>query len=504
MTKPEPKYACIYAREFAVQTLLRLRPELRVRPCAVMDGDPPLEEVCSLNDLALSLHVTRGMSRAEMDSFPSVTVLQRSLAEETAARTAILECAGAFSPRVEDCSRDNTLLCVIDIAGTEKLFGPSTTLGATILQCMHEQGIMAVVAISSNFHAAISSARGMSPRAEASVISPGSERDALSSLPLSVLDMTLDQAETFSSWGIRTLGMLAALPEQALIARMGQQGRRLRELACGGLPHLFVPLEAPVSLVEHIAFETPVELLDSVLFVVNVMLEQLILRAVARVLALASVTIVLQLERDASHIRTVRPAIPANDRQLWLKLIQLDLEAHPPQAAILSLTVAAESGTTPKTQRGLFSPMLPEPLRLDITLARIRAIVGDGHVGRPVLSDTHKPGAFCMEPFTSPTGSSSTPKAKQFVAAQRQLRPPETIAVILRGDKPARFVFRGKDYEVEHAYGPWLASGDWWRPDLWGIQQWDLVARSEGACLLCCCIVRDPVQSCWQMMAVYD
>jgi len=36
-------YACLYAREFPVQALLRLRPELREQPCVVMAGDAPLE-----------------------------------------------------------------------------------------------------------------------------------------------------------------------------------------------------------------------------------------------------------------------------------------------------------------------------------------------------------------------------------------------------------------------------------------------------------------------------
>ena len=38
-------------------------------------------------------------------------------------------------------------------------------------------------------------------------------------------------------WGIHTLGMLAALPEMELIARMGQDGKRLHQLAGGELPY---------------------------------------------------------------------------------------------------------------------------------------------------------------------------------------------------------------------------------------------------------------------------
>jgi protein ImuB len=341
---------------------------------------------------------------------------------------------------------------------------------------------------------------------QTAVIPPGVEGIALAPLPVSVLDLSAEHAEIFSLWGIRTLGELAVLPEKELVARLGQEGKRLRQLACGELPHLFVPLEPEFRLEERIELDAPVELLESLLFVVGVMLEQLILRATARVLALASVTVTLSLEGGAVHTRTVRPALPSNDKQMWIKLIHLDLEAHPPQAAILALTLSAEPGSTSKVQLGLFSPQLPEPMRLDVTLARIRGIVGEDCVGRPVLTDTHRPDSFRMEPFTASLGSVAANAGweDRSVAAMRQLRPPEKIMVVLHGQQPAGFTFRDRRYEVEHAYGPWLASGDWWNPSLWGLEQWDLIARAGDGAMLCCCVLRDTAQQGWQMVTLYD
>lgn len=48
MTTPTELYACLYAKEFPAQSMLRLRPELRVHPCVVMEGEPPQEYACSL------------------------------------------------------------------------------------------------------------------------------------------------------------------------------------------------------------------------------------------------------------------------------------------------------------------------------------------------------------------------------------------------------------------------------------------------------------------------
>ena len=92
-------YAALLAREFPAQALLRLRSELRGQPCVVMDGDPPLQKLASLNTKAQELGLAHGMTKVEVDSFPAITVLRRSVAEEATAKSALLECAGSFSPR---------------------------------------------------------------------------------------------------------------------------------------------------------------------------------------------------------------------------------------------------------------------------------------------------------------------------------------------------------------------------------------------------------------------
>ncbi|MGA1982241.1 MAG: DNA polymerase Y family protein [Acidobacteriaceae bacterium] len=498
-------YACVYAKEFPAQAMLRLRPEVREKAVAVMEGVAPLEEVCSLNARARKLGIARGMTRVEVDTFDSVAVLRRSTAEEAAARTALLECAGTFSPRVEERSDRSAFVCAIDVAGTEKLFGPPRALAESLLGRVRALGVAASVAVSSNFDAAICCARGM--RAQTAVIAPGSEGAALAPLPIAVLDLSAEHAEIFSLWGIRTLGALAALPEKELIARLGQEGRRLRQLARGELPHLFVPLEPEFRLEERMELDAPVELLESLLFVIGVMLEQLVLRATARVLALAAVSVELKLEGGGTHARTVRPALPSNDRKMWLKLLHLDLEAHPPGAAAVGIVLTAEPGSTSKVQMGLFSPQLPEPMRLDVTLARIKAIVGEECVGSAVLADTHRPDSFRMQRFSvssEPVSNANEGAPDRSIAAMRQLRPAGKVAVILRGQQPSAFTFRERRYEVERAYGPWLACGDWWNPSLWGVEQWDLIARASDGGLLCCCVVLDLMQHGWSMMALYD
>jgi protein ImuB len=504
MTKPRELYACLYATEFPAQALLRLRPELRSSPCVVMEGEPPLQTVCALNTKARLLHMSQGMTRVEVDTFPSPVVLSRSREMEIATGAILLECAGAFSPRVEERSQDTFFLCGIDITGTQSLFGPPEMLAKSFVQRVRTVGITARVTVSSNFQTAVCLAKGLSPSAVVRVVPPGEEAPALASLPIAVLDPTETQAETFALWGIQTLGMLVDLPEKELIARMGQDGKRLRQLARGERPHFFQPVEPPFTLAEKMELDSPVELLESLLFAVGVMLNQLILRARARILALASVTLTLTLDSGGRHTRTVRPALPSTDKQLWIKLLHLDLESHPPQAAILAIALDAEPGSTSKVQLGLFSPQLPEAARLDVTLARIRALVGEDCVGRAVLRDTHAAEGFRIEPFTVPSGNSVVIASSTPRLSMRQLRPPEPVSVTLRNSQPAMFFYREQRYAVEHAYGPWLVGSDWWNQMLWGLEQWDLVARAQDGLMLCCCMVRDLMQNQWQMAALYD
>ena len=547
MTTPPQLYACLYAREFPAQAMLRLRPQLKDSPVVILEGTPPRQTVCSLNTRAHALGIEAGTTRAELEVFPGVTHLPRSLAEESSARAALLQAAGQFSPRIEcpgvECltpchpervqgrskdplfqTSDTHFCCVLDIAGTEKLFGPPEKLAKNLLHNVRTLGIEAAVVVSANIDAALCLARSLRSRAAATssplsgwttaVIPPGEEAAALQHLPLTVLNLTPDHAETLSRWGIFTLGALAALPEKELIARLGQEGRRLRQLARGQAPHLLVPAEPAFNLEERIELDSPVELLDSLLFVLGVLLDHLIARASAQILALASVTVTLSLEGASTHTRThsrtVRPALPNNDRRLWLRLLHLDLQAHPPSAAILSVTLTADPGNTSKVQLGLFSLQLPEPDRLDVTLARIRAIVGEQCVGRAVLEDTHRPDSFRMEPFAIPTATAIVPEPlAQARSAQRRLRPPEPITVTLHQRRPASFVFRNKRYTVERAWGPWFFSGNWWGIECWSIEKWDLAARAvDDSSTICCAIARNPMRPAtmpeWRLEELYD
>ena len=502
MKKSSELYAGLYVREFPAQSLLRLRVDLHKKPCVVIEGEAPLQQICSLNKKAAQLGVVRGMTNVEIDAFPALDILVRSSLEEAATRNALLTCAGIFSPRVEDRSDETTFLCVIDISNVTTLFGPPEILSHKLINCVQSLGVTAGVVVSHNFHTVIALAKGL-PSPAVTIIPIGEESAALATLPITVFDLTQEQLQTFSLWGVRTLGMLAALPEKGLIARMGQSGKRLRQLARGEMPHFFYPMEPGFRLEEHTELDQPVEFLDALLFILGIMLDRLVLRAKARALTLTSISIMLTLDGGTTRTYALRPALPSADKQFWIKLLHLELESHPPAAPIVSLSLAAQPGAASKVQYGLFSPPLPEPSRLDVTLAHITNIVGKENVGRAVLNDTHQPEGFRMESFRITSDSTSLPSS-HCLSAMRRLRPPENVYVTLQGRSPSEFIFRQKRYIVDQIYGPWLTDGEWWSQTLWSLEQWDLVAYTRDGNLLCCCITHDSIENCWQMAGLYD
>jgi len=499
----EPLYVCVYVPEFPTQALLRLRPDLARSPVVVLAGDPPLEQVCSANAQAFKLGVMQGMTRAELDSFTGLCVLRRSEAEERSASTALLGVAAAFTPRIEvQAAQTSTFVMVLDMTGTTRIFGPAPQAISSIARACTAVRFSVQLAASANLHTAVC----IAPAArKAPVIVPiDQERECLRSLPLSALNLTAQQADTLTLWGLHTLGELAGLPEIDLVVRLGQEGKRLWLLSRGEHPHLMVPEEPAFTLEEFLAFDAPIEILDSLLFVFGPMLDQLLARAQNHAFALASVTVKLGLDGGGEHERTIKPALPVLQRDVLLKLLHLDLQAHPPSAGVMSIFLHAEPGDRSKVQLGLFAPQLPEALRLDVTLARIAAMVGEERVGRARLLDTHRSDGFAMERFVVPERTAKQSAATRHAVALRRCRPPLDLSVQQEGQRLTAFSLQGKRYTVQEAYGPWRKSGDWWTSEVWSHEEWDVRATDKAEDTLLCLISHDLLRHHWQLEALYD
>jgi protein ImuB len=303
--------------------------------------------------------------------------------------------------------------------------------------------------------------------------------------------------------------LLAALPEKELVSRLGQEGKRLRQLARGECQHLLVPGETKFDscLVERVQLEDPVETLEPLLFLISRMLDELLQRAMSRALALASVQITLSLLTELNvpprvHQRTVRPALPTQDLRTLLKLVQLDLETNPPDAAIIGLELKAVSARPHRAQHGIFMPQTPETGRLEVLLARLRKLLGEDRLGSPQLNDSHKPDDFRMAPFL-PAAAKQPGACSGAKLVLRVCRPPVAIRIDVVDGSPQAVWMEGQRFSANRCAGPWRKSGEWWSLEKWCREEWDLAVADRKSEMLCR-VAHDPASGTWYLQGIYD
>src|ERR1700728_3469561 len=147
-------YLCLHVRDFAAQTLARLRPELRKHPLAILAGDPPLETVFALNQRARNLGLAFGMSRLQAESFANISVCRRVKQQEDAAFFILMQCAERISPRIEilaspeESSSGATL--ILEVSASERLFGTPEQIAMVLRRSMDAAGFEVSMATSGN------------------------------------------------------------------------------------------------------------------------------------------------------------------------------------------------------------------------------------------------------------------------------------------------------------------------------------------------------------------
>ncbi|SRR6266568_389396 len=509
---PAPLYLCLHLRDFAAQAIACTQSALHERPLAILSGEPPLEKVFAMTRQARQLGMEEGMSRVQAESF-SVAVVRRDRQQEESSFAELMQCTQRFSPSVESISSPQEERCgatlVLDVTGSERLLGSAAQIGATLWHSVCAYGYEASVASAHRASAALLAARGTPG---VTTIAAGCEAETLAPLPLSVLEPDVFTAQTLESWGIHTLRQLAELPTKSLAARLGQSGLRLQSLARGECSSLLVPTKESVDapLTESIELEHPVELLEPLLFLLSQMLEQLLQRASQRALAIASVETSLVLDGAShavrsEHRRTVRPTLPERDRLTLLKLIQLDLQLHPPEAAVIALRVTAYPARAQTAQHGLFAAQTPEAGRMEILLARLRKLVGEGRVGAPELLDSHAPEAFRVTGFQILQAASRITvhaAPAQRALALRMVRPPQVVDAEVRGDAPCAMRYEGRRLMLQTSSGPWRTSGAWWTNSAWCREEWDVELQEQPR--RCLRLAHDPNASCWYVTGIYD
>jgi protein ImuB len=487
-------FACLFVPDFSVQAALLLEPydtreALKQSPIAILDGPSSLLKVIALNDAARKVGIEIGMSKMQVETYGGVLLRKRSAENEEAAQSALLECASAFSPRVESTYPGTVIL---DLAGTEKLFGPPERSCCKILVSARQIGFHLRIAVAANPDTALYAARGF---AGITIIPAGGEAKQLAPLHIGTLPTTPEILEILDAWGIHTFQSLAALPSIALTERLGQEGLTLQKLARGQIQRPLLPVEPPPEFIESYEFDDPVETLESLAFVLNRLLQEICSRLVSCSLATNELRLTLYLgvrqihnANDGEQYRhDWKLPVPTQDKNMLLTLVRLDLERNIFFAPVKKLTLEVVPVKPRMAQGNLFAPPSPEAEKLELTLARIRGVVGSTDasgincVGSPRLVDSHRPGAWAVQPFSNTTETRSSSSVVVPTAALRVFRPALETAVELTGETPHIVRLWKKYRRVLAASGPWCSSGNWWNTTAWAREEWDVALKTfEG------------------------
>jgi len=401
----------------------------------------------------------------------------------------LLESAGHFSPLIEETSSDTV---VFDIRGLRWIYGTPEQIASEI---QRRVGVPANLALASNPDAAVHAARGIRG---VTILPPHHEAAILALLPIYLLGGSPEFARTLDLWGIRTFGDFAVLPPLGVAARLGEEGTHMQQLARGeGHRQLRLRVDL-LGFREQKELEDSVDLLEPLLFLLSQMLEELCERLRFHGRATNEIRLRLKLERSSDHIVTLRLPVPMLNSRVLAKLLQLELNDRPPQAPIEKIQLELMPVEPRTIQHGLFQPASPEPEKLEITLARIRGMVGAANVGAPELVNTHRPDSFRLRPLSTAKGAmfSSSPKL-----AFRRFRPPCPAQVWCSNfGKPVRIFSAKGGGSIVACAGPWRTSGDWWTSDVWSHQEWDVEIQSVGVSR----IYQSYIQGQWFIEGNYD
>lgn len=407
-------------------------------------------------------------------------------------RERLLCCADAFSPWAELLPDGAVLFSVAEL---RRLYAGPHELARAIADRI---GPEAHVAIAPNADAAVLAARNF----PGITVIPENAGDRLAQIDIEHLPISTELGELLQRWGVHTFGDMAALPEAGIAERFGPDGVRLQRLARGTIQRPLAIHQPEVRFEDRIELDDPVALLEPLLFLLARILNEQCARLLSHGLATNELQTRLALENGGEHVRTLYLPVPMRESKALLKLLQMDLDAHPPQAAAVAIALALRPAAPRPVQSGLFLPLSPEPEKLELTLARIRALLGEENAGVPELLETHRPAPFRLAPNRLPAREDSLPPAQsatRLVTAFRYISPAPAARVETRENRPVRIAAPGISGKVISVAGPWRTSGGWWTNEPWSRDEWD-VALDTGALYR---IFKEPGQR-WFIEGSYD
>jgi hypothetical protein len=333
---------------------------------------------------------------------PEATFLDAEPEADRAELEAAFERLGAFSPAVAGTSEPTDVafgLLEAQVDGLEGLWGPEPALVERVGSALEEPlAGRPRAGIAGTRFAATVAALAAGP-GELVSVPPGAEAEFLAPLPASLLSTDRDVRARLRRFGLHRIGQVAELAASALVARFGEEGRRVGSRARGEELEPFRPRRTPERLVLGLPIEPAVAELEAIRFVLRRLAVALGASLAARGLAAERGSLRLHLDLAFAPAGTppdlaveTRFPEPTADPEAIERLLLAKLERTPPPAAVARLELEL-AGASPAAgqQLPLFVPQALHGARLAWQLARLALTYGDDRIRRVELLDPEAP-----------------------------------------------------------------------------------------------------------------
>lgn len=455
-----PLLACVTVPSLALQRLLLREPSWAGAPVAVVEADRPSARLLEVNGMAWRQRVRPGLRYAAalslLGNLRAAVVAPEELAaagETLAARLALL------SPRVEP-KRDEPGVFWLDLTGMQRLIPSLPAWCDEVVAALKEAGYRSTLAVGFSRFGTYATARTV--RGVRRYGSGAEERAAVAGLALERLPLEPAVRETMERLGVVTVGQFAALPAAGLRQRLGEGAEALhRWMQEGGSPAEAWQEERQWEAEEDL--EAPESRSEALVFWMKRTLERLLATLHPAREVVSQVSVELRLDDGLRCPLTVRPAEPTAECGLLLDLLRLRLEGYPLTAGVVRYRMRLEVTGAGAAQSTLWSASVRrDPAAAARALARLRADLGEGAVGRLEQRPGHLPEAQSL--FVP---------CSTFAPAQ-PCRTPVRVLVRYLQDRPIPLESRQRSEPdgwlvaglaagpVDERSGPFVISGGWW------------------------------------------
>jgi protein ImuB len=479
--------ACVWCPDWPVIAARWRDERLRGRPVVVRERIGSSDVVRAASVEARTEGVARGMRRREAEArCPEAVCVDVDEANEARTFEIVARAVETFTPRVV---LERPGLCEFPTHGPSRYFGGDEQLAARVREAVAEvlapDGDDVRIGIADGVFTARLAAR------RNAVVPVDESATFLAPWPVSTLGDP-DLASLLVRLGLPTLGAVAALPPDAVLARFGIDGRRFHDLARGIDPGPPVLVTPPPDLVERTELDPPAERVDMAAFAAKELADRLCERLAERGLACTRVLVEAETEhgerltRCWRHDNALTPGALA-ERVRWQLDGWVSTGATTAGITLLSL-VPDEVVPADGRQLGFWGGDQVAHDRADRALSRVQGMLGyDAVVTAVVQGGRTSTEQIRWVPWTEPREPqrplavegeiASWPGALPAPFPARVFDPPidaqltddtgAPVTVTARGDQrhaPAYVHSTVVSGRVTAWAGPWAHDVRWWDP----------------------------------------